>query len=97
MTSLRTDTLLKESRALIADVNHVGATFCLVDLDMAHTMLDRADLSRFGEVRTRNIGNARTAHDAIRHLIPQLRLNEVDARDVEQAMERLEKRLAGYA
>ena len=97
MTYLETDRLVTQSKILIADANHAGAAFCLVDLDMAHTMLDRADVSTNRVVRERNIGNARVAHDAIQSLRPRLHLDDPDAHAVDEAMQRLEKRLANYS
>lgn len=97
MVRLTTENLLSQSRMLIAEANRVGAAFCVADLDMAHTLLDRADISGAHEVRERNIGNARHAHDAIRQLRGKLDLNASDAREVEEALQRLGRRLASYS
>jgi hypothetical protein len=94
---LETAKLLAKSRMLIADANHIGAGFCLADIDMAHTLLDRADVSDNPVVRNRNLRNARRAHQAIRDLRPRLDLNEADAQAVDEGLRGLEKRLANYA
>jgi hypothetical protein len=49
--------------------------FLLVDLDVAMTFMDVADVSRIEETTHRNHNNARKAYDAVLHLMENLKPN----------------------
>jgi len=74
---------MSDPSELIFDSHRAGAGFLLNDLDVARTFLDVADTSKIKETVRRNRQNARTAYDAVCHLLPRLVLTAVEWRSIQ--------------
>jgi len=71
-----------------------GFEFCLTDLEMALTMLDRAETSREPETRERNRANARHALETVLHHMSQLELSEEQRERLQVKVDELKDRLS---
>lgn len=65
-----------EVRETIKQANDSGVTLLFTDLELAQTMLDRAELARDSETRDRNMGHARRACESVSHFLEKLNLRD---------------------
>jgi hypothetical protein len=78
---------------LLPDINIIGVKFVMIDLDVAHTVMDVADTSSVQETVTRNLENARTAYESAVTLLPKLRPNELEQQTIDTKLGLLKERL----
>jgi hypothetical protein len=71
---------------VLSDLNHTGAEFLMIELDLASAFLDVADTSRLKETTCRNHKNARRAYDTVLAFLPRLTLNEVERQFMESRL-----------
>ena len=94
---LKTTQLLEQLERAVHDANTVGGEFCLTDLDAAMTMLDRAEITRDGATRQRNILNAREAFDVVSRLVERLTLEPAQDQEIHDRLKTLAARLRRVA
>ena len=73
--------------------NQNGIDFLLIDLDLANTFLDVAERSESEDTARRNHSNARKAYDTVIRLLPKLRPDERERRDINRKLSFLRRRL----
>ena len=71
---LKTAELIAHLDRVVAEASKVGGEFCLVDIESANRMLDRAQVTRDPATRERNIANARHACQVVVSLSGRLSL-----------------------
>jgi hypothetical protein len=78
----------------IRESTAAGFELLLSDVQLAHTMLDRAAVTQDRASCERNVQNAAHARDTIQHLMSRLNLDESRRTQLEEGIRSLETRLA---
>lgn len=77
----------------IRQANASSVTLLFTDIALAQTMLDRAELSRDGETRERNLNHATKACESVHHFMRRLRLTDDETCSLTEKIEALRARL----
>jgi ABC-type sugar transport system ATPase subunit len=85
--------LRAETAKSISDANEAGIEMVLSDLDLAETLLDRANVLQDADTIRRNRKNARHAYDTVQNLIVNLTPNSGQKKQLANKMAVLRMRL----
>ena len=78
---------------LVRDLNDRAVTFCVLDLELALSFLDRADTSPNPEIAARNRHNAWHAGFVVQRQLSHLILDEAQEKRIERLLSQLRPRL----
>lgn len=76
-----------------SDLNNTGVEFVLIDLDLALTLMDVADVSSTEETILRNHASARIAYDSVLRLLRILTPDMLQQQNIDGKLAILKKRL----
>jgi beta-glucosidase-like glycosyl hydrolase len=85
--------MTKRFRESIRQANDTGVDLLFTDIELAGTMLERAELTEDEETRSRNMQNVAEACKSIQHFMQKLELSDDQERTLEQKLAALEQRL----
>lgn len=80
----------------IREANSVGVELVITDLQLGHSLLDRAATSRDAATIDRNIGNARHAVATAEHLLQRLAPDAKQRATIVDLLDQLRRRLAEF-
>ena len=80
-------------RETIKEANASGVALLFTDLELASTMLRRAELAGDDKTKRRNIAHAAKACQSTRHFMKKLKISARDERSLNGKLETLEARM----
>jgi hypothetical protein len=84
----------KSAQQTLKETNDSGVALLFTDLDLAHTMLDRAELVEDATTRERNLQNVEKACASAQHFMGKLQLTDADRSTLSEKLAALRQRLA---
>jgi hypothetical protein len=80
-------------RDSISELNQLGMDFLHIEVSLAHTFLDSADISQQVERKIQSRQDAETAYKSVLKYMERVRFTDAERVDLEQQMETLRLRL----